>query len=49
MAGSDWPVCLLASGYGRWWGALREWAAGMDEADREQIFGLTAKRVYRLR
>jgi L-fuconolactonase len=48
MAGSDWPVCLLASGYGRWWGALREWAADMDEADREQIFGLTAKRVYRL-
>ena len=23
MAGSDWPVCLLASGYGQWWGALR--------------------------
>jgi L-fuconolactonase len=48
MAGSDWPVCLLASGYGRWWGALREWAADMGEGDREQIFGLTAKRVYRL-
>jgi len=48
MAGSDWPVCLLASGYGRWWDTLREWAADLDEADREKIFGLTAKRVYRL-
>ncbi|HZL27163.1 MAG TPA: amidohydrolase family protein [Acidobacteriaceae bacterium] len=48
MAGSDWPVCLVASDYGRWWETLREWAAGMREADREQIFGLTAKRVYRL-
>lgn len=49
MAGSDWPVCLLASGYGRWWGALREWATDLDEVDREQIFGLTAKKVYLLK
>lgn len=49
IAGSDWPVCLLASGYGRWWEALREWAAGIDEGEREQIFGLTAKRIYQLK
>lgn len=48
IAGSDWPVCLLASGYERWWDTLRDWAADMGEADREKIFGLTAKRVYRL-
>jgi len=48
MAGSDWPVCLLASGYGRWWDALRQWAVRLDEGEREQIFGATAKRVYRL-
>jgi L-fuconolactonase len=48
MAGSDWPVCLLASGYERWWEALRTWAAPLREAEREAIFGGTAKRVYRL-
>jgi L-fuconolactonase len=48
MAGSDWPVCLLASGYGQWWDTLREWAVRLDEDERKQIFGLIAKRVYRL-
>ena len=48
MAGSDWPVCLLAGGYRRWWAALGEWTGGMSEAAQEQIFGLTATKVYRL-
>jgi len=48
MAGSDWPVCLLASGYGQWWDALRAWAGRLDEDERERVFGLTAKRAYRL-
>ncbi len=48
MAGSDWPVCLLASEYERWWEALRTWAAPLGEAERAAIFGGTAKRVYRL-
>jgi L-fuconolactonase len=48
MAGSDWPVCLVASGYERWWEALRAWAAPLSTVERGAIFGETAKRVYRL-
>jgi L-fuconolactonase len=48
MAGSDWPVCLVSSGYERWWETLREWAECLDEAGRDAFFGETAKRVYRL-
>ena len=49
MAGSDWPVCLLASGYERWWSTLRAWAADLSESERAQIFSETASRVYRIR
>ena len=35
MAGSDWPVCLLASTYGRWWSALREYLAAFRPAERD--------------
>jgi len=48
MAGSDWPVCLLASGYERWWATLEAWAEPLTDVQREQIFGGTAQRVYRL-
>ena len=48
MAGSDWPVCLVASSYKRWWAALHEWAGPLTTAEREQIFGRTAKRIYSL-
>lgn len=48
MAGSDWPVCLLASGYARWWSAIEEWMRDMSSGAQEQIMGVTAQRVYRL-
>jgi len=48
MAGSDWPVCLLASEYTRWWETLREWMSGFDVRHQEMILGETAKSVYRL-
>jgi L-fuconolactonase len=48
MAGSDWPVCLVASGYTHWWQTLRTYFAGFSEAERERIFGGTAVEVYRL-
>ncbi len=48
MAASDWPVCLLRSGYGQWWMALEEWASSLDPEDRAEIFGGTARRVYHL-
>lgn len=48
MAGSDWPVCLLASGYGRWWETVREWTHGLGAEEREAILGGTATRAYGL-
>ncbi|WP_260703788.1 amidohydrolase family protein [Edaphobacter flagellatus] len=49
MAGSDWPVCLVASGYKRWFDVLKEYFAEYSVAEREAIFGGTAKSVYGLR
>ena len=48
MAGSDWPVCLVACGYEQWFDVLREYFAGFSEAERASIFGLCATEVYRL-
>lgn len=49
MAGSDWPVCLVASGYAQWWDVLRRFFAEWTEPERAEIFGGTATRVYSLR
>jgi len=48
MAGSDWPVCLVASQYGRWFEVLRGYFAGFSESERDAIFGGTAVEVYGL-
>jgi L-fuconolactonase len=48
MAGSDWPVCLVASEYGQWFEVLREYFAGFSESERDAIFGGTAVEVYGL-
>lgn len=48
MAGSDWPVCLVASGYAKWFGLLEKYFAGYGEQEREAIFGGNAMRVYKL-
>ena len=48
MAGSDWPVCLVASGYKHWWDVLREYFTGFSEAERAPLFGGTAVEVYGL-
>jgi L-fuconolactonase len=48
MAGSDWPVCLVASGYGRWFEVLREYFAGFSSDERAAVFGGTATAVYGL-
>jgi L-fuconolactonase len=48
MAGSDWPVCLVACGYTQWFGVLEEYFAKFSEAERAAVFGATAKRVYNL-
>jgi L-fuconolactonase len=48
MAGSDWPVCLVACEYGRWFDVLREYFAGFSESERDAVFGGTAVEVYGL-
>jgi L-fuconolactonase len=48
MAGSDWPVCLVACGYSRWWEMLRTYFAGFSDAEKTSIFGECAAAVYRI-
>ena len=48
MFGSDWPVCLLAATYQEVVEAARATTARWSGAEREQVFGGTARRVYRL-
>jgi L-fuconolactonase len=49
LAGSDWPVCLVACGYKRWWDILREWTAEWTSDNREKFFALNAMRAYGLK
>ena len=48
LFGSDWPVCLLAASYERVVSAAREVLGGLGERELAQVFGETARRVYRL-
>lgn len=48
MAGSDWPVCLVASSYSRWFAVLKEYFASFSGDERKAVFGSTAVKVYGL-
>ncbi len=48
MFGSDWPVCLLAATYGEVVDAAEQLTAGLSAAERDQVFGETARRTYHL-
>ena len=48
MFGSDWPVCLLAASYAEVTDAAEALTAHLSAAERDQIFGGTARRVYTL-
>jgi L-fuconolactonase len=48
LAGSDWPVCLVACGYKRWWDILRQWTQQWPQSDRDKIFAANAVKAYRL-
>jgi L-fuconolactonase len=48
MFGSDWPMCLIATTYGRWLGVARDWAAALSSDERDRIFGGTAVEAYGL-
>ena len=47
--GSDWPVCTLASSYGRWTEVTGELLSGLAEDERSAILGGNAARAYRMR
>ena len=48
MFGSDWPVCLVASGYRQWLQTVEQFASHLSDEERVQIFGATAARAYKL-
>ncbi len=48
LAGSDWPVCLLASTYQTWFSTLREFISPLSSAEQEMILGGVASEVYSL-
>ncbi len=48
MAGSDWPVCLVATGYADWWQALRRYFQDFSEDETARVFGGTAIDFYGL-
>lgn len=49
MAGSDWPVCLMAADYVEVWKAAEELVAGFDEEDVSRVMAGTATEWYGLR
>jgi L-fuconolactonase len=48
MLGSDWPVCLLACGYRRWFQIVRDFAAKLTSDEQERLFEYTAIEAYGL-
>lgn len=46
MFGSDWPVCLLASGYAGVLTLARSLVTELSEAEQTAVFGTTAARLY---
>jgi len=48
MFGSDWPVCLVATEYTRWYRFIESCVTGLAPAERDLILGGTATRFYRL-
>jgi len=48
LYGSDWPVCTLAGGAGRWRAIVDEVTATWPHADRQAFFADNALRIYGL-
>ena len=48
MFGSDWPVCLLASSYRKWYRTLAVYCAGLSSDEKEAVFSGNAEKIYRL-
>ncbi len=48
MFGSDWPVCLLASGYMSWLDVVRIFISTLSREEQSLILGKNALKVYQL-
>ncbi len=48
MFGSDWPVCLVACGYARWFELVSSWIAELSSAEQARMLGGTAIEAYKL-
>jgi L-fuconolactonase len=48
MFGSDWPVCTVEAAYSQVLACAKALTAALSPAERSEIFGGTARRVYRL-
>ena len=48
MYGSDWPVCLVAVGYARWFELVAGFVARLSADERDRVLGGTASEAYRL-
>ncbi len=48
MAGSNWPVCLLTTGYAEWFEVLQRHLAPLTARERTSIFAQNARTVYGL-
>jgi L-fuconolactonase len=48
LFGSDWPVCLLATNYGRWLSIVRGYLNQYDKETRAKVLGGNAVRIYNL-
>jgi L-fuconolactonase len=48
MYGSDWPVCLLASKYDRWYRTAENLLCGLSESEKKLVLGGVANGIYSL-
>ena len=48
MFGSDWPVCLPATSYERWFRLVEKYVARLSEPERARFWGETAVEAYGL-
>ena len=49
MAGSDWPVCLLACSYRKWFEVLGDCLEELSSAEQDLVLGGVATKIYSLR
>ncbi|MBN7812602.1 amidohydrolase family protein [Algoriphagus sp. H41] len=48
MYGSDWPVCLLAGEYERYWEVIEQFTSALSPSEKSKIMGDTAAKFYQI-